>query len=59
MEIKQHTSEQTLNQRRKEKGNFKNYFETNENGSRKSNFERKLYKAYSKKKVLKQPNSTP
>ena len=31
MEIKQHTSEQTLNQRRKEKGNFKNYFETNEN----------------------------
>ena len=43
MEIKQHTSEQTLNQRRNEKGNFENYFETNENGSRKSNFERKVY----------------
>lgn len=53
MEIKQHTSEQTLNQRRNEKGNFENYFETNENGSRKINFERKVYKAYTKKKVLK------
>lgn len=53
MEIKQHTSEQTLNQRRNEKGNFENYFETNENGRRKSNFERKVYKAYTKKKVLK------
>lgn len=50
MEIKQHTSEQTLLNQEEEKGNFENYFETNENGSRKSNFEGKCIRHTLRKK---------
>ena len=60
MEIKQHTSEQTLNQRRSEKGNFKNYFKTNEMEAEKAILRGKCIRHTLRKKLLnKQFNSIP